>query len=296
MDAAPGVRGARPVCPSGLCRAFTCVCMLLTSLDAVSRVDPCRWTTADGGRCARPAAPPNRRRRSSADTDRTDRSGGLGAARTGDTARMVGDPAVDPRPSGNPRRAALARGCCRGAGVRGRRPAGGGLRGVHGRGSPLPARRSRRHCSGHPEVRGDPRGRPGAGLRRRPRRPPGPQACGRRASLHVPVSAVLQVTGSGPALRVEEGRLPRSLASWLRECWSAGAVIRLIDGSGRQVAGPAGVRRGGPCRGRRRRGSNGRAGAVRRGVAGRLTSVSPGRRRRTDATSRTRGSARTAGR
>ena len=55
--------------------------------------------------------------------------------------------------------------------------------------------------------------------------------------LHVPVSAVLRVTGSGTALRVEEGRLPRSLASWLRECWSTGEVIRLIDGSGRWVAG-----------------------------------------------------------
>lgn len=55
--------------------------------------------------------------------------------------------------------------------------------------------------------------------------------------VHVPVSAVLQVTGSGPALRAEEGRLPRSLASWLRECWSARDVIRLIDGSGRGVAG-----------------------------------------------------------
>jgi hypothetical protein len=55
--------------------------------------------------------------------------------------------------------------------------------------------------------------------------------------LHVTVPSVLQVTGSGPALRVEDGRLPRSLASWLRECWSAGEVIRLIDGSGRWATG-----------------------------------------------------------
>jgi hypothetical protein len=55
--------------------------------------------------------------------------------------------------------------------------------------------------------------------------------------LHVPVSAVLRITGSDPGLRAEDGRLPRSLASWLRECWAAGDEIRLIDGSGRWVAG-----------------------------------------------------------
>ncbi len=55
--------------------------------------------------------------------------------------------------------------------------------------------------------------------------------------LHVPVSAILAVTGSRPTLRVEDARSPQSLSSWLRECWSAGQPIRLIDGSGRWVAG-----------------------------------------------------------
>ena len=114
--------------------------------------------------------------------------------------------------------------------------------------------------------------------------------------LHVAVSAVLQVTGSSPALRVEEGRLPRSLASWLRECWSAGAVIRLIDGSGRQVAGRLAYVGADHVEVADGAGRTVVPVQSRRGVAGRLTSVSPGRRRRTDATSRTRGSARTAGR
>jgi hypothetical protein len=56
-------------------------------------------------------------------------------------------------------------------------------------------------------------------------------------SLHVPVSAIVALTGSRPTLRVEGERRPRSLTSWLRECWSADGSIRLIDGSGRWVVG-----------------------------------------------------------
>ncbi len=89
--------------------------------------------------------------------------------------------------------------------------------------------------------------------------------------LHVPVSAVLQVTGSGPALRAEDGA-PAALAGLV----AAGVLVgrrrhpadRRLGALGRRTPG---IRRGGPRRGRRRRGSSGRSGAVRRGVAGRLT-------------------------
>lgn len=54
---------------------------------------------------------------------------------------------------------------------------------------------------------------------------------------HIPVSAIVAVTGSRPGLRPEGARPPRSLTSWLRESWSADEPIRLMDASGRWVVG-----------------------------------------------------------
>jgi hypothetical protein len=53
----------------------------------------------------------------------------------------------------------------------------------------------------------------------------------------IPVDAIVSLTGSRPGLRPEADRIPRSLASWLREAWAADEPIRLLDGSGRWVAG-----------------------------------------------------------
>lgn len=54
--------------------------------------------------------------------------------------------------------------------------------------------------------------------------------------LLVPAMAIVSMTGSRPALRIE-GVRSRTLGSWLREAWAADERVRLLGPSGRWVAG-----------------------------------------------------------
>lgn len=54
--------------------------------------------------------------------------------------------------------------------------------------------------------------------------------------LLVPAAAIVSMTGSRPALR-DEGAGCRTRASWLREAWSAGELVRVLGCTGRWVAG-----------------------------------------------------------
>lgn len=54
--------------------------------------------------------------------------------------------------------------------------------------------------------------------------------------LLVPTAAIAAMSGSRTALRIE-GVRARTLASWLREAWAADGRVRLLDGTGRWLAG-----------------------------------------------------------
>jgi hypothetical protein len=54
--------------------------------------------------------------------------------------------------------------------------------------------------------------------------------------LLVPTTAIAAMSGSRTALR-GEGAPVRTLASWLREAWAADGRVRLLDGTGRWLAG-----------------------------------------------------------
>lgn len=54
-----------------------------------------------------------------------------------------------------------------------------------------------------------------------------------RVTVVIPTRAVVLIDGSAVALRQEEhGIGPRSIASWLRERWHEGDVLRILDRSG----------------------------------------------------------------
>lgn len=57
------------------------------------------------------------------------------------------------------------------------------------------------------------------------------------ADLHVRAASVVVMTGSRPGLRPESGPEPRSLGSWLRECWDADARVTALTGADRWIAG-----------------------------------------------------------
>lgn len=62
---------------------------------------------------------------------------------------------------------------------------------------------------------------------------PGTFDGGRTRCLLVPTDAVLQIDGSSIDLRQEAvTRVPRTIGSWLRERWSDGEVVRILDRSG----------------------------------------------------------------